>query len=170
MVIYDSPKLSIKLQAFAVLGAPTVNSPKLSIELQRFAVLATSTFCGPKVSIKLQPFAVLFACTLTASKSVHRTATVCSFVNNPFFPRPKSVHRTAEVCSFVHIPSRCSQKHPQNCNRLQFWMTDHRTATVCSFDPQFFVWVELQPSAVLMALFRTSIYGRCPQVYCSAFQ
>ena len=43
-------------------------------------------------------------------------------------------------------------------------MTDRRTANVCSFVPRFFLWIELQPFAVLWTLLRTSIYGRCSEV------
>ena len=39
---------------------------------------------------------------------------------------------------------------------------EYRNAIVCSFDTGFFLWIELL--AVLWTLFRTSIFGSCPQV------
>ena len=45
----------------------------------------------------------LFCIFLTGPKSVHKTATICSFVNIPNLTEPTSVHRTASVGSFANM-------------------------------------------------------------------
>ena len=48
--------------------------------------------------------------------------------------------------------------------RSAVWQRDHRTAEVCSLSPRKKVWIELPALAVLVALSRTALYGRCSQV------
>ena len=49
--------------------------------------------------------------------------------------------------------------------RSAVWQCDHRTAEVCSLSPRKKVWIELPALAVLVALSRTALYGRCSQVF-----
>ena len=91
---------------------------------------------GPRenlTSTKLQTVAVLWTLLGPARK----------MQNNHFFPLgPKPS---------IELPA------------LAVLTTVHKTASVGSSDPGFFHGSKLLPSAVLMALFKTAIYGWCTQ-------